>query len=312
MSSKSKYVAFIIEMALYLIASLAFYGGFHYFMADVDGFKHILKVGPMFLTYFMVTYLLFAYYFLTHQPNEEKRAKTLKVNGFGLAIGGGLLFVLVVVNLLLGNYEFGYVSLIFPLDLIFINVLIAAIGVFVILEKSWVLEKTPVICKGYSKPKWLVVLSRVLAFLYVWIAEYFLGALLMCPTYIDFSAPSFGWTIPLYLLMLAMTAILFWREYYLVREAAGKPIPKTNFEVTRTILLGFVSTLGLYVLIADFFLGEATYYVSHNLQCILPIDYMISLNLGPRLLSLCPIIALWFNFIVSMTLMKKKAEEPLS
>ena len=41
--SKKKYIAFIIEMVLFIIASLAFYGGFHYFMADVDGFKHILK-----------------------------------------------------------------------------------------------------------------------------------------------------------------------------------------------------------------------------------------------------------------------------
>ncbi|MBR4275057.1 MAG: hypothetical protein IKQ34_03515, partial [Bacilli bacterium] len=222
--SKKKYIAFIVEMALFIIASLAFYQGFHYWMADIDGFKRIFKVCPMYLTYFLVTYVLFAYYFLTHQPNEEKRAKTLKVNGFGLTIGGGLVLVLVIVNMILGNYEFGNVSLIFPVDLIIIDVLVAAVGVFTIIKKSWILEKMPVICKEYSKPKWLTVLSRILAFLYVWIAEYFLGALLMCPTYIDFSAPAFGWTIPLYLLMILMSVVLFWHEYYLVRESAGQPI----------------------------------------------------------------------------------------
>ena len=102
--SKKKYIAFIIEMVLFIIASLAFYQGFHYWMADIDGFKRIFKVCPMYLTYFLVTYVLFAYYFLTHQPNEEKRAKTLKVNGFGLSIGGGLVLVLVIVNMILGNY----------------------------------------------------------------------------------------------------------------------------------------------------------------------------------------------------------------
>ena len=310
--SKKKYIAFIIEMVLFIIASLAFYQGFHYWMADIDGFKRIFKVCPMYLTYFLVTYVLFAYYFLTHQPNEEKRAKTLKVNGFGLTISGGLVLVLVIVNMILGNYEFGNVSLIFPVDLIIIDVLVAAVGVFTIIKKSWILEKMPVICKEYSKPKWLTVLSRILAFLYVWIAEYFLGALLMCPTYIDFSAPAFGWTIPLYLLMILMSVVLFWHEYYLVRESAGQPIPKKNENITKIVLLSFATVVGLFVVVSDLFLGEATYYVSHNLQCILPIDYMISLNLGPRLLALCPLIALWFNFIMSMTLMKKKAAEPLS
>lgn len=310
--SKKKYIAFIIEMVLFIIASLAFYQGFHYWMADIDGFKRIFKVCPMYLTYFLVTYVLFAYYFLTHQPNEEKRAKTLKVNGFGLAIGGGLVLVLVIVNMILGNYEFGNVSLIFPVDLIIIDVLVAAVGIFAIIKKSWILEKMPVICKEYSKPKWLTVLSRILAFLYVWIAEYFLGALLMCPTYIDFSAPAFGWTIPLYLLMILMSVVLFWHEYYLVRESAGQPIPKKNENITKIVLLSFATVVGLFVVVSDLFLGETTYYVSHNLQCILPIDYMVSLNLGPRLLALCPLIALWFNFIMSMTLMKKKVAEPLS
>ncbi|MBR5750165.1 MAG: hypothetical protein IKX82_00745 [Bacilli bacterium] len=56
--SKKTLIAFLVEIALYIIAGLAFYQGFHYFMADVDGFKHILKVGPMFLSCFMLTYLL--------------------------------------------------------------------------------------------------------------------------------------------------------------------------------------------------------------------------------------------------------------
>ena len=134
----------------------------------------------------------------------------------------------------------------------------------------------------------------------------------MCPTYIDFSAPAFGWTIPLYLLMILMSVVLFWREYYLVREAADQPIPKKNENITKIVLLSFATVVGLFVVVSDLFLGETTDYVSHNLQCILPIDYMISLNLGPRLLALCPLIALWFNFIVSMTIMKKKVAEPLS
>ena len=68
-------------------------------------------------------------------------------------------------------------------------------------------------------------------------------------------------------------------------------------------------------IVIDLAIGH-TYYLSHNLQCILPIDYMISKNIGPRLLTLCPMIALWFNFIVSTTCIAKsnkpKETEPLS
>ncbi len=312
--SKKTLIAFLVEIALYIIAGLAFYQGFHYFMADVDGFKHILKVGPMFLSCFMLTYLLFAYYYLTHQPNEEKRAKTLKVNGLGFIIGGGLLLVLIIVNLILGNYEFGYNSLIFPVDIILIDVVMLALGILITVKKSWVLEKIPVICKEYSKPKWVVIVGRVLGFIYVWVAEYFLAALLMAPTYIDFGTPTFGHTIPLYILMVFMSLVLFWREFYLAYNKE-KEMDKGVVKGITIASLCFATVIGIGVLVTDLLIGH-TYYISHNLQCILPIDYMISKNIGPRLLTLCPMIALWFNFIGSKTCMakanKQKETEPLS
>ena len=97
------------------------------------------------------------------QPKQPKQKKKLKIIPLGglLEIGKNMTAI-----------EYGN-------DLIIIDVLVAAVGVFTIIKKSWILEKMPVICKEYSKPKWLTVLSRILAFLYVWIAEYFLGALLM-------------------------------------------------------------------------------------------------------------------------------------
>ncbi len=312
--SKKTLIAFLVEIALYIIAGLAFYQGFHYFMADVDGFKHILKVGPMFLSCFMLTYLLFAYYYLIHQPNEEKRAKTLKVNGFGFMIGGGLLLVLIIVNIILGNYEFGYNSLIFPVDIILMDVLMVALGVLITIKKAWILEKIPVICREYSKPKWVTIVGRILGFVYVWIAEYFFAALLMAPTYIDFTTPTFGHTIPLYVMMVFSSLVLFWHEFYLA-YTKEKEMPYEALVAVRTIMLCFSTIIGIAVLLMDFALGH-TYYISQNLQCILPIDYMISKNIGPRLLALCPMIAMWFNFIVSITVMAKAKEsketEPLS
>ncbi|MBR5990379.1 MAG: hypothetical protein IK034_00905 [Bacilli bacterium] len=312
--SKKTLIAFLVEIALYIIAGLAFYQGFHYFMADVDGFKHILKVGPMFLSCFMLTYLLFAYYYLTHQPNEEKRAKTLKVNGLGFIIGGGLLLVLITVNLILGNYEFGYNSLIFPVDIILMDVVMLALGILITVKKAWVLEKIPVICKEYSKPKWVVIVGRVLGFIYVWVAEYFLAALLMAPTYIDVTTSTFGHTIPLYVLMLFMSLVLFWREFYLAYNKE-KEMDKGVVKGITIASLCFATVIGIGVLVTDLLIGH-TYYISHNLQCILPIDYMISKNIGPRLLTLCPMIALWFNFIESLAMMAKakkaKETEPLS
>ena len=312
--SKKTLIAFLVEIALYIIAGLAFYQGFHYFMADIDGFKHIAKVGPMFLSCFMLTYLLFAYHYLTHQPNEEKRAKTLKVNGMGFMIGGGVLLAAIIINLALGNYEFGYNSLIFPIDIILMDVVMLALGILITVKKDWVLEKIPVICKEYSKPLWLVIVGRILGFIYVWIAEYFFAALLMSPTYIDPSTPSFGHTIPLYILMVFMSLVLFWREFYL----AYNKEKEMNADVVKGISIAslcFATVVGLGVLITDLLIGH-TYYISHNLQCILPIDYMISKNIGPRLLTLCPLIAVWFNFIVTLTIMSKKEKkeetEPLS
>ena len=312
--SKKTLIAFLVEIALYVLAALTFYQGFHYFIADVDGFKHILKIGPMFLSCFMVTYLLFAYYYLTHQPNEAKRAKTLKTNGLGFIILSGLLLVLVIVNMILGNYEFGYVTPIFPIDIILIDICTLALGIIITLKKDWVLANIPVICREYSTPRWLIVIMRILGFIYVWIALYFCGALLMAPTYIDLTTPTFGHTIPLYLLMLIASLILFWREFYLAYNKE-KEMAKDVVNGVRYAALGITTVLGIVAFVTNLAF-EPTYYISHNLQCILPIDYMISLNLGPRLLAFCPMIALWLNFICSLTIMsktqKKEATEPLS
>ena len=302
-------VAFIIEIALYVLAALSFFQGFHLFMADIATFRQIFKVAPMFLSYFMMTYLLFAYYFLTHQADEKKRAKALKGNAFGFIIAGGLLFILLIVNMILGHYEFGYTSLIFPIDVILIDVVIIALGVTILLKKEWILEKIPLICRGYQKPTCLTVLSRILGFIYVWIAEYFFAALLLVGNYIDFSTPTFGHTIPLYLLMIVGNAILLCHELYLF-FSREKDLPKKPIDIARYICLGAVTLLSVYVLIADMtFTG---YYVSDNLQGIFPIDFFSSLNVSPRLLAIAPLLALWFNFIMSITVMKKKETEPLS
>ncbi|MBR5750647.1 MAG: hypothetical protein IKX82_03260, partial [Bacilli bacterium] len=232
----------------------------------------------------------------------------------GFIIGGGLLLVLITVNLILGNYEFGYNSLIFPVDIILMDVVMLALGILITVKKAWVLEKIPVICKEYSKPKWVVIVGRVLGFIYVWVAEYFLAALLMAPTYIDVTTSTFGHTIPLYVLMLFMSLVLFWREFYLAYNKE-KEMDKGVVKGITIASLCFATVIGIGVLVTDLLIGH-TYYISHNLQCILPIDYMISKNIGPRLLTLCPMIALWFNFIESLAMMAKakkaKETEPLS
>ena len=305
--------AFIIEIVLYVLAALSFFQGFHLFMADIATFRQIFKVAPMFLSYFMVTYLLFAYYFLTHQADEKKRAKGLKGNGFGFIIAGGLILILLIINLILGHYEFGYVSFLFPIDVILIDVVMIGLGIFILLKKEWILEKIPLICRGYQKPTWLTVLSRILGFIYVWIEEYFLAALLLVGNYIDFTTPTFGHTVPLYLLMIVGNAILLCHELYLFLSRE-KDLPKKGINMARYISLGVVTILSLYVLIADMtFTG---YYVSDNLQGIFPIDFFSSLNVSPRLLAIGPLLAMWLNFIFSLAIMSKKEDkkeaEPLS
>mgnify|MGYP003294184153 CR=1 FL=1 len=280
-------IAFLAEVALFVLSSIAFFQGFQILCTDLYDFTHVLMVWPMFLTYSVISYWLFSYHSLLHQPNKDKRGKMLFVNAIIFIALGVIFETLVIVNIANGSYVMGWINKMFPVDLILINLVTIGLGVFSLLKKEWIADHTPALLKDYEASKPLKIAGSILWGIYALIQEYLFGGYILSGTFLDANHKGFGEAIPLLTLCLLGAVLMCYREIVLFRHN-GKRLSKKTRLIAGSILLGFVFANALYVLILNF--TPASQYIALNLQGFFVLDYIASLNLAPYLTSIPPLI----------------------
>lgn len=280
-------IAFLAEVALFVLSSIAFFQGFQILCTDLYDFTHVLMVWPMFLTYSVISYWLFSYHSLLHQTNKEKRNKMLFVNAIIFIALGVIFEALVIVNIANGNYVMGWINKMFPVDLILINLATIGLGVFSLLKKEWIADHTPALLKDYEASKPLMITGSILWGIYALIQEYLFGGYILSGTFLDSNAKGFGEAIPLLTLCLLGAVLMCYREIVLFRHN-GKRLGKKTRLIAGSILLGLVFVNALIVLILNF--TPASQYIALNLQGFFVLDYIASLNLAPYLTSVPPLI----------------------
>lgn len=288
-ANRRMFIAFLAEALLFVLAAIAFFQGFQILCTDLYDFTHVLMVWPMFLSYSVISYWLFSYHSLMHQPNKAKRGKILFGNAIGFITVGAILAVLVIINIANGNYVLGWINGMFPIDLILINVVTISLGALMLFKKEWIIEHTPALLKDYQAPKAVIILGAIFTGIYVLIQEYLFGGYILSGTFLDTTAKGFGESIPLLTLCLLGAILLAYREIVLFRHN-GKRLERKTRLIAGCILLALVGFNAIYVLILNF--TPASQYIALNLQGFFVLDYIASLNLAPYLVSIPPLIVI--------------------
>lgn len=286
-ANRRMFIAFLAEVALFAIASIAFFQGFQILCTDLYDFSHMLMVIPMFLSYSVLSYWLFSYHSLLHQPNKAKRGRLLFGNSIGFMAIGVILTVLVIINIAIGNYVLGWINKMFPVDLILIDVMTIGLGLLMLFKKEWIIEHTPALLKDYQASKPLMIAGAIFTGIYALIQEYLFGGYILSGTFLDTNAKGFGEAIPLLTLCLLGAVLLAYREIVLFRHN-GKRLERKTRLIAGSILLGLVGFNAIFVLILNF--TPASQYIALNLQGFFVLDYIASLNLAPYLVSIPPLI----------------------
>src|SRR5574344_920187 len=277
----------IIESVYFFLAALAMYYWVNIVMDEVGRkFQYLGKTLPFLLFLSGAILLLFALHLLAHPLNAKKMALTAEGNGLALVLLSFTTILLITIFILNGAYSSfvsGFLTSAYPLD--------AYIGSFLLLAAGTLLyafgvhlKKHPLKDYPYSVHEWTKhgkLLTSISRPLFVLVALYFMGALLLSPFSFANAIPHLGGMIGFYLLMLLPTVMLVIYEWdYLDKE----PLPKRQRLYKNSVIM----TLSSLILALWFWIAQAVdpQFLIEGATALLPIDFMGDVKVGPYLLLL--------------------------
>lgn len=272
----------ILEVLLFVFASIMFFRGFAFFASDMDKFYNQGRVFPIELTYFLPIYFLFVLHLIIYPENEKRYRLTLLANGIiSLCLA---LFSIIITSVYLakGIYFFGdkNFSALFPIEMYLIDVFAILFGsnLLYLWKKKDVRDYYP-----YQGKKVHKVLGSIFRPIYVLISLYFFGGFLNCLVSGSFYSSSLPY-FPVYILIVWNALALLFYELFVRNHG------EISFQMTRKTKLiiaschfGFVAAL---VIVIYSLLAYNPYFVIENFQMLLPLDFMGSLTLFLYLITI--------------------------
>lgn len=273
----------IIEVILFVFASIAFFKGFSIFSSDLDNFSHQGRLLPAEVAYMLPIYWLFLIHLAIYPINEKKLHKTLFVNGIVLCSISFIGIVMTSVYMGTGSYFFGdqVFSVLFPIDIYLLYVISAAIGAYLVYFDKKVAKDSIEYCpyKGNTAHK---VFASILRSLSVVLILYFFGALLDASFlgYLNESSTAYFFV---YVLILYAPLCLAYYEWIIRNHGEiNVSLSKKKRMIIASINLGIVVILSFLCYI---YLAINPYYIAENFQMWLPFDFMGSLQLFSYLIT---------------------------
>lgn len=273
---------------VYPVAAIAFFLGFQAFASDLMDFTHLAYLGPNYLSYMLIpTYVVIFLYFLSFPSSEKNLKRTFVGNGIALATIGLIDILWVAINYGTGTYYAfiqGGTTGIFPFDQILIGLAGALLGGLSILRWK-LLPLDGFSYLPYRHSAYRRIVSSVFRPLYLFIALYMFGGLLLGFSFANYDSPYFPYMFPLYLLMALQTAFLgFYVFLYKTPLLEGKA-PK-NDKLAYAASVSSIS-LGIVLLIV---MSICPDFVVKAGKPYFPLDFMGSLNVAPLLTAFPPLI----------------------
>jgi hypothetical protein len=291
----------ILETVCYPFAGLALFLFVCLLCSEIGySFANASVFWPYFLYLANVIYLLFILHFLAHPLSEKKRKLTYFVNGVVLTLASFIVVMMMTFFLENGTYPqivIGGITSLYPLDG-YLGSFLTLIAGFVIYYLGQRLEKHPreIVYASLRGGMIHKVVASLFRPLYVLIALFFMGAILMIPATFDTSFAHFGGMLGFYLFLALPSVMLGFYEwdYAAIADPAAKQ--------RRLCRLAVAFCLAGLVLSAWYGIASAVdpEFLIQDATALLPVDYMKSLLVGPLLLILtslaAPLIA-FFHFL---------------
>lgn len=298
----------IIEIGLFILASLGMYFFLQLFMADMRAISRfgesIGRFHLMYLPLFVPTQLLFALHSVIHAENEKTFRRLIFVNGIVLTALMAEVFIVHIIFFITGELKVFYPSItaLYPLDFFIISFLYMALGIaMIVFAKRIKFEEIP--SNGRKHCKVRRILNSIGYPVYTVFAEYMFGAFLVGFGIADYGSPAFFLSFPTYGAMLLMVAYLVYKEFILEDVNLSPAQDRKLSVLVGGIGLGaalLCSLLGLG------FMGLTPNYVIENMLGYFPIDFQGTLNLMPIFLFFPLLTVSISNFVDALRL--KKAE----
>lgn len=290
-----------IEVALYFIAAMAFFG---FIYVGLDMFSGVFATGyrtvPAFISYFMPVYFLILYHRLSHAKSLEWLKKHARING---AIILSLSFFVIVLDICyfsLGEFNGiieNTVTPLFPLDTICISLLSAGIGAYLFFKKDFKLPSDTLYLANESR------LRRYLSFFMKGMGTGFslfmVGGLIWGLDFAYYEHPYFPNMIPLFLLMAGIGMLLgydIFIESYPIRPMSKRYRIISLSILTFYILAAMISVTIIFVKIPNIIIIVGQPYFR--------IDAIGNLNIAPFVLLIPP--AIYCVYLWAIQFVKKK------
>jgi hypothetical protein len=283
---KTKTLFLVTNLLLYFFAGIsAFFFVMVLFTDGINNFRMILNYLPLYLSLILPIYALIAINRIAKVESDNLKLRKIKINALVFGSISIFAFVYGYINVFVsfgGDFIAGGPAKYFPLSFIVLDFLFALIAGYILFvfknEKS----------TKETKPKLGVgkIILEDLKYAFLLFALYFLGTFAFGFYSFDLSLEHVGGTLPIYLLMVIPSLFIIANE--IIKSYSNEQ----KRPLARFILglsgLGLTVVLGVWMFI---YMSSNPNFVVDAMTASFPLDFAISLNLGPVLvfvLSLIP------------------------
>jgi hypothetical protein len=209
----------VMEIILSVIAGICMYFSTYLVGTVLGDTSTLYKMFPAVITYLLPVYLLFVLHLIMFPKNPKKLHSTIKVNGLVMGSLSFVSLVLVVVYLIKGVYFSlveGSVTALYPLDLILIDLLVMALGIWLLLSERKMHDEDFLYFAPRGKLAYSIINSIVKSFVSL-VSLYFMGAFILSFGNMNYGSSTAPLMIPFYVLFFLMSLPLL-ADNYLFRN----------------------------------------------------------------------------------------------
>ena len=278
----------VLSIAFLFVSFTTFYGVRIFFPIITNYGRSALNTLPCALTYLIPLFIFYMALFFVYAKTNETRLKSLKLLGITLillAVFNLILITFVIVLLLDGNLFFQTMTPMYPLDVIFGNVIYFIVGIcclfYEILDKKY--SMTVSIRQRPFLKKDFILAGFILPFATYFLGEFLFGIMYLQEGYID---KNWYYMLPVYLsfLLLAALCVVYFVYHYI------KEKNRTKFHIISLIIFYSLEIiLGIWIVVG--YINEP-YLTSLSLQWEFEIGLALKIPIG-----------LFINFIFSIPIL---------
>ena len=282
---KTKTLFVLTDIFLYIFAGIATYFFVMVLFTDaINDFRAFLDYLPLYLTLILPVYALIAVNRISKVQSDNLKLRKIKINTLVFTAISFLAFIYGFINTFVsfgGDFIAGGPSKYFPLSFLLLDVAFMGVGAYILYlfkNEKCEAESAPINSAGR-------ITLDVFKHLYILLALYFLGTFAFGFYSFDLSLEHVVGTLPIYLLMIVPSAMIIALEI-IKGSTSFHNVNKARF-ITGLCGLGLSVVLGVW---ASVYMSIKPNFVVDALTASFPLDFAISVNLGPILLIILGVV----------------------